>query len=288
MIHCKRGCPDRSVGRERVRWELFPGVFFMILWSGMVQADEKEPFWSGRVDKVRLENIFHPIQIHTHGQPQTVVRVAGPLTRDALGIQQRGGQLTIQGKAAEVHASGSGNVSVTTSYGSIQQTVVGDNAKGVIEIGGLPVASSTSGGKPIQLNLLVPKGTPVTIAGTCHLVEIDSTAGPLDVDVNGACDLKAGNMGPTNLRIDGAGDVDIASVSKKLTITALGASNIQIKGGDVESLQVDLNGSGDVFFGGVARKVKVGLQGVGNVTVTKSLSDPEIKIDGVGDVSIGR
>ncbi|MBF0153377.1 MAG: DUF2807 domain-containing protein [Magnetococcales bacterium] len=237
---------------------------------------------------MRLDNIVFPLRIHTRSQPETVVRATGPSPKDALAFRQHGEELTIQGKSAVTQTNSQGNLSVTTTYGSIRQTVVGENAKGSIEIGGIPLANKSAHDTSTRLELELPKGTSIAIVGTCHLVEIDATHGPLDVDINGACDLKAGTMGAVNVRVDGACTVDIASAAHQLTINAQGASDIQVRGGEVETLQIELSGSGDVVFGGVARKVRASLQGVGNVTVHKSLTDPDIKNDGVGDVTIGR
>ncbi|MBF0176190.1 MAG: DUF2807 domain-containing protein [Magnetococcales bacterium] len=274
-------------------------VFFVvpaILWSGGVCAESLEPLWRGQVEKVRLDGILHPIRIHTHDQPQTVLGASGPLGKDALGFQQQGKVLSVHEKStgtasfgSHVSTSSFGNrISTSATVGSITQSS-GSIEIGSVRVDGVRVTDGASSGRePVRLDLLLSKKVALAVTGSCQQVDIDGMAGFLDVDVGGACTLKAGDVGAARLRADGASSVEITSVAGQLTIVAAGASDIQVKGGEVDQLQIDLTGSGNVSFGGVARKVRVSMQGVGRVTVAKSLTEPDIQIDGVGDVSVGR
>ncbi len=90
-----------------------------------------------------------------------------------------------------------------------------------------------------------------------------------DITVNGAADALLKDYASDsdlNVKINGAGDLDIYSLNvKELSISVNGAGDINAQGIDVENLKISINGAGDAKLSGKAASASFGVSGAGDI-----------------------
>lgn len=174
-----------------------------------------------------------------------------------------------------------------------------------------------------SLTVRVPEGTPVELRNVYARVAVGDTVGPIRISgryvdgyvgnvskaniellgdgdlgigkVDGEFDLKiygsgkveAGAVGPSSVKIAGSGDVTTGDVNGSLSVSISGKGDVRsgkVKG----AATLAMDGDGDIRIGGGrAAPFKVAINGDGDVYFPGMAVDPDIKVHGRGDVTIG-
>jgi hypothetical protein len=157
----------------------------------------------------------------------------------------------------------------------------------------------------LQIQVTVPRGSPVDIEATAGNVTIGNTMGPLKFEVQGYTESSVGNVTSAKLDMAGAGKLTIANVYGPVEIDTAGSGNIRL--GDVARINADIAGSGSITTGnvngpidvdiagsgdfsaaGVRGAVRTSIAGSGSVTIASGEADPfQVEIMGSGNVSFG-
>ena len=79
----------------------------------------------------------------------------------------------------------------------------------------------------------------------------------------------------------------MSSVSgSRLSLKSHGSGDIDIDGGDVDSLTISVNGSATVDYAGDAQTANLSSKGSGDIRVDRVRGSAEIRTSGSGDVDI--
>lgn len=173
------------------------------------------------------------------------------------------------------------------------------------------------------LTVLVPRGTPVELHNVYARISVGDTAGPVAISgpyidgvigevlaariellgdgnlaltqVNGAFNLSifgsgrvvAGAVGPSSVKIAGSGEVKTGDVDGPLSVSISGSGNVRtesVKG----ATSLSMDGDGNVRIDrGRAAPFKVAINGKGGVHFPGLAVNPDIRVHGRGDVTIG-
>ncbi len=109
----------------------------------------------------------------------------------------------------------------------------------------------------------------------------------LEVDVAGSGDVSVGATGAAEVSIAGSGDVVIASVTGNFESSVAGSGDILVRGGRADRLEVNIMGGGDVDFRAPAATAEINIMGGGDVRIASVSGTVERNVMGGGRVSIG-
>lgn len=146
--------------------------------------------------------------------------------------------------------------------------------------------NSFKSNKPAQLqvNIAVPRGTPVDIDETAGNVTIGNTMGPLTFSVMGYTESTVGNVTSAKLEMSGSGKLTIANVYGPADIETAGSGNIRI--GDAARVKAEIAGSGSITTGAVNGPIEVDIAGSGNFSAASVRGPASATIAGSGSVTI--
>jgi hypothetical protein len=253
----------------------------LILMSSSVEA--AEGCWSGQGSLLKVLDVPYHVSIKVQENPIISVCAYPVKTLQShFMIHKQKQDVVVQGRG-EIASTKHGQNS-TVFRGEVRQWIIGPNAVGEVTIGGITERHVGQQESPPRLTIKIPEGTHIILSGVCNEVVAGSTKGDLELDVTGACDAHFGDVGGATLRMSGASNVQISSVSKNLLVFSQGMADIQVESGYVENLEVDILGSGDFRFNGTARRAKLRSVGVGDMWIKTIQEKPEVELLGVGDV----
>lgn len=244
-----------------------------------------------KVSRVSLVDLVGRVAVKTHKGNTTVVNFVGPgKEMEYVSFDVRDGELTIRGKSTNTGTV----VSSTTGKGSGGTVIIGNST--IVAIGpntsttviiGDKVTKTTSMKVRWSLSVTVPSGQPLKLSGYIGDAAIGDIRAPLNVDVQGASDLKVGAISSGRIRLSGAGTAEIARVDGDLKIEILGAGDVTVEEGQIGNLAVKVQGAGDVKIGGKAQRARLSVIGSGDIEVNAVAEKPKISIVGNGDISVG-
>lgn len=244
-----------------------------------------------KVSRVSLVDLVGRVTVKTHKGNTTVVKFTGPgKAMQFVSFDVRDGELTVRGKstnAGTVVTSTTGKGSGgTVIIGNSSTIAIGPNTSTTVIIGD-KVTKTTSMKVRWSLSVTVPSGQPLKLSGYIGDAAIGDIRAPLNVDVQGASDLKVGSISSGRIRLSGAGTAEIARVDGDLDIDVLGAGDVTVQDGQIGALAVKVKGAGDVKIGGKAQRARLSVVGSGDIEVNAVAEKPKISIVGSGDVSVG-
>lgn len=168
----------------------------------------------------------------------------------------------------------------------------------------VPRDARVSAGPAVWGEIGRAQSTTLNLAG-CGDWFVAHVSGPLQVNVAGSGDVRAGNAESARLRVAGSGDVRVRTVSGELTADIGGSGDVRVEqvngavrariagsgdiavdGGRTPDLRAQIAGSGDVRFNGRAERVTAQIAGSGNVTV-RSAGSVTRSVVGSGRVNVG-
>lgn len=141
---------------------------------------------------------------------------------------------------------------------------------------------------------------------SCGGWTIDNVAGALNVTSSGVGEIKMGSAGSlmlhvsgashasagavrdgVDVRLSGAGGVDIASMAGPLTAQVSGTGGVLIGAGQIKAMRATVSGVGSIDFRGQAESLQASVSGVGSVRA-RSVTGPVSKsVTGIGKVTVG-
>ncbi len=153
------------------------------------------------------------------------------------------------------------------------------------------VALNRSGSfSPIEesadLTVKVPADTALQAIGFVGKADIDSMNGPADLSVSTG-HIKAKRLGPSRLRVKGAGAIELIEATKDVRTAIDGAGDITIKGGAVENLWADTSGAGSIrYTGGRIRQAFTSARGTSSITLDGVEQARRGPVEGASEVII--
>jgi hypothetical protein len=118
----------------------------------------------------------------------------------------------------------------------------------------------------VEILLAVPAGTAMALHNVAGVATIGDIDGPLELDTAGALRLRAGRVGETTIRVDGAADIEIAQITgRRLDVDVSGPARVHLKC-DVTRIRARVRGSGDVLCGS-ADEAELSVYGSGSINV---------------------
>lgn len=163
-----------------------------------------------------------------------------------------------------------------------------------------------SGGGAVRLRVGRADRVSVRLEG-CGEADLEGVENAADISVSGDIDVLVHDAGQASVRVAGSGEVVLGVVREGLVASLAGAgdlvaarvdgpTNIAIQGaGDVtirdgraSVLSVVIAGSGDVTHGGSAERLDAVIVGSGDVRVRRVDGEVSRRVFGSGDVSVGR
>jgi hypothetical protein len=139
---------------------------------------------------------------------------------------------------------------------------------GIVSVRG---TGSTQPSVPLLLRFDVPPGCDIALRRTAGTVRIGDIGGRLTLDLEGAADVRAGQVGDVYLRLQGRGGrvVIDAVQANRFDVDIDGSGRLGARG-DVEHLRARLTGSGVVDFRGVAQTADLRVDGSGYINLLRA------------------
>jgi hypothetical protein len=153
----------------------------------------------------------------------------------------------------------------------------------------------------LRIRVTMPIATPLEVEDMVGKLVAGNIDGPVQLGGH-ALDARLGNLQSAKIDIEGAGEIQIASVREifgvqiagageirvgqvtgPVAIDIAGAGEVTVDGGRATSFDVDISGSGDVTFNGEVVNPNIEINGAGNVTVASYTGNLRQDINGAGD-----
>lgn len=131
-------------------------------------------------------------------------------------------------------------------------------------------------------------GADVTVSGSGD-VSFGDIAGSFGAKSRGSGDIEAGDVsGDFIYEGGGSSDLDIGDVvGKRISIDVSGSGDVNIDGGNVQTLNITASGSSEVDYGGTAETADLVATGASDIWVDKVTGDVRSKERGSADISVG-
>lgn len=213
--------------------------------------------------------------IFTEGAPDIAdadleLRHCGKVTlgdiENTLALDSRGSADVTVGQTGQIAANmrGSGDL----DGGDSGDVIIKSHGSGDVELG--DIAS-------LEINL----------HGSGDL-EVGDVDGSVDITSHGSGDAELNDVsGSLSYSGNGSGDFEAASISgSRVYLKSHGSGDIDIGGGDVETLEIVVRGSATVDFSGEAETANLKASGSGDIYVNRVSGVADIKTSGSGDVDI--
>ena len=146
---------------------------------------------------------------------------------------------------------------------------------------------SSNAADEVNITVMVPPGTNVTLDDVSGDAEIGDIGGDLDVTCKGTGRVHCGSVRSASISISGVGAVRVGEVTGSLNARISGSGNIRVKSGTVTALDAKISGSGNFSFDGVTDTATLTISGVGNINVGKVKGNCNKRCTGVGNISVG-
>jgi len=195
----------------------------------------------------------------------------GLVTRAAdaarLDVDQSGGALTLD-------FAPESRVTLQTNGAPDARIAVAPAGEGVMILDVSPLAD----GEPAQMLVVMPRSNGVVLDEFVGSASIGRIAGSLDVRlISGR--VVAEGAGEASLAITGSGEIELATVERRLSVRIDGAGDVDVAAGAVERIDAVLDGSGSIAFRGRSQTARVTGNGAGSIALGPSES--------VADVDVG-
>ncbi len=233
---------------------------------------------------VDIRGIFADVDI-TVGNKLSIA-IEGPEAEvDAIKFTQRDDRLVVEGSNTSGKGGRSG-INISSGRGGIFIGGAIGSSHVVVSSGNVVSMSADGGSSSTKVSITVPKGTEISAQGINGTTTIGDTEGPVQASVFGDSDFTIGKINDATLRIQGSGDITVASVNGNLDVNLKGSGDVDVKNGSVRNLSVNLMGSGDVKFGGRAENASLSITGDGDINVAHVTNRPLIRVMGTGDARV--
>jgi hypothetical protein len=147
-----------------------------------------------------------------------------------------------------------------------------------------------SGAGEFRLSIGVPAGFALDIKQSgAGKFDIGAVGGPLALDIAGAGEIHAEQVGSLDLHCAGAAQVEVRRLDGPGKIFQGGGGDITIGGGRITTLRFDLNGASNVEVErGDIDKLEIQMNGAGNAEIHAVVGDASLKIAGIGRIQVDR
>jgi hypothetical protein len=262
-------------------------------WSRYAQASE-----------VQVRDFAGYVRVFPENRADVAISIAnaGPLRAPA--VRMNGSRLVIDGglhrEIRSCRVTGANGFAVNMRHGT-----VADARLPVVSIR-VPRTAVVAAGGAIRLHMADAENARVRFEG-CGDADIERVERNADVALNGSGDVRLYEAGQATVAVAGSGDVTVGVVRQGLTASLAGAgdltaarvdgpTNISVQGsGDVvirdghaTVLSIAIAGSGDVTHNGAAQRLDAVILGSGDVHVNQVNGPVSRQVFGGGEVTIGR
>lgn len=275
--------------------------------SAQTQAAAAPTTWAryARASEVQLRDFAGYVRIYPESRTDVAVSVAnsGPLAAPVFRIA--GARLIVDGglrrQIRNCRVGGDGDFTVTTS----RQGNVSGARLPVVSIR-VPRAAVVTAGGAVRLHMADSDTARVRLEG-CGDADVERVAHGADIALTGSADLRLYEADEATVAVAGAGDVTLGVVRAGLTASIAGSGNLTasrvdgptnisvqgsgdvlIRDGRATVLSVAIAGSGDVTHNGAAQRLDAVILGSGDVRVREVTGPVSRRVFGGGDVVVGR
>lgn len=272
------------------------------LMSGAAAAQPAAEDWARypAATEVQLRDVAAIVRITPQARQDVALAMVnpGPLPNPDLRIARN--RLIVDGAQRRVrscHGSGD-DFSVTVRNGRLRADQLP-----IIEIR-VPEAAVVSASGGVRLHMGPAQSANVTFTG-CGEAEVEAVANEADITVAGAGTLKLYHAGSARIAIAGAGDVEVGAILNGLTasiagagdlaaarvdgptnLAVQGAGDVLIRDGQASVLTVVIAGAGDVVHNGRADRLDATIVGAGDVRVREVRGEINRRVLGGGEVIV--
>lgn len=185
---------------------------------------------------------------------------------NTLALDSRGSADVIVGQTGQIAANMKGSGDLTG--GDSGNVMISSHGSGDVELGDLASLEAS-------------------LHGSGDL-EADDVAGDVELSSHGSGDIELNDVnGSVEYSGHGSGDFEAASINgSRVYLKSHGSGDIDIGGGDVETLEIVVRGSATVDFSGEAETADLMASGSGDIYVNRVSGVADIKTSGSGDVDI--
>lgn len=239
------------------------------------------------ITTLMLERVNGEVTIETRDNPTVEVETTpGGPDSPRLELRQDGNKLTA---VMITPASGkkSGSVKSTVSGGNTQISVEGEGNTVITQVGDGLVNTVTQpqGPPPLHLTMRIPKSASVSIRQAKGTYRVGDVQGTLELILSQG-NASLGHTGTAFLTIDGAADIQAASVTGDLTANVEGSGSILVNGGQVRHLTGTVSGAGDIRLLAEAETARLAIQGAGDIEVSRLKGEPDVTLQGAGSIRV--
>lgn len=245
--------------------------------SGASSAVPKDPFVQKRFvgKELSIKGTSARVNIQLSDTNEIVIDAVGLGEKD-VDIQHADGRVRIQQTRGMQSGSGDINISAVSMGGSSFSHV----SIGCINVGGSDSDSSE------QLNIRVPKGTSLFLAGIKGSFTAGDIEGNLDLVAQGASKFRFGKMKAAELFLSGAASVDVDEVSGSLKVEASGSSSVAVDAGSVGHVSMQTSGAARAEFLGRARTGQLKASGASSIKVRTIDERPQQQTSGAASIRV--
>jgi hypothetical protein len=257
---------NRNMEKRKPIMAVSVGALALLAGGAVLSDGQRAQARDANTATVNIENFIGRIEIETRPGPLRYTLAEGKGKGAALTPSARldGASLTIAGDARL------NRLSCRTRMGQMSVRASGD----WVPSRDLPVLKVEA---PVGAHLILKGGTVFGEVGNL---------GRSDIRIDGCGDLRLGDLGGgTQLILSGSGDGFAGKIDGPARIMLTGSGDLRI--GDIAGpAEVGLMGSGDLVIGAVAGPLMLGLSGSGDVEITSVQDALDVRSSGSGDVKI--
>ncbi|EWY38076.1 hypothetical protein N825_15195 [Skermanella stibiiresistens SB22] len=266
--------PWNRLGRQLAAAVLTTGLVTGAAAAARDRASIDETFTAKAAD---LRGVAGHVHVRLHDGPGIRLKAEGPRSwMGELSRRTERGTLVVTAGSLSVASSGS-SVNIASGFG----------ARAVSQIGGFTLSSGDQGEDDLpEVELWVPRGTPLTATGMVGDWEIGDLKAPVRLDVSSGR-VTAGAVTDGDLSVHGGGTVAVARVDGDLDADLAGAGGITVGGGKVGMLKASITGTGSIRVQAPVERADLSISGIGSIDVDRIREEPTVRVSGLGTVRTG-
>ncbi len=251
--------------------------------------------WFGKEKSGRFggyENLedFPILTVHIPEDTKVIIRNSIVFTEGTPNINEADielrycGALTLGDVTTMLALDNRGSADVTIgASGQIAANIKGSGDLVGGDSGDVRIHSNGSG--DVELNRIASLDINSTGSGDFEAADVN---GDVELSSRGSGDIELGDIiGSISYSGRGSGDLEVSSIDgAKADLTSSGSGDIDIDGGEVETLAIIANGSANIEFSGTADTATLQASGSGNIRVDRVKGDVDIRSSGSGDIDV--
>ena len=180
---------------------------------------------------------------------------------------------------------GSGNTCINIGRNNSVVQICGNNRRNIIQTDGMTIISGDSKNQ-LTLEIMVPKGTAITVDGCCGKTTLGAIDGDLSAYVTGDGNITAAKVKKLVAKISGSGSVKVDHVDGDARLTVSGQGDIRVNHGKIGDLEAKVSGQGGIRLNAEVQDADLAISGMGDIYVQTVKHRLRQRKSGMGSIKV--